>query len=375
MQERFKKVCEQMAAADIDWFILAPGTNLEYVSGIKRRTPTYTRVDHHGSWAEMGLLKASGELSYIAPRMIADFESVGQDNITIRRIEEGKGVEIQLAQILKTIGLRSGRVAVEDRFWAHALLWLAETLSGVSFVSGAGLIEAIRRIKSPRELEQMQQAAEITDNSFAEVVEAIRPGMSEWDIATELECVLRKNGAEALSFPTNVYSHSDLSPGDIRHREPHHFELKSGTVIAFDFGCVYQGYCTDFGRTVSIGKPEKTVRAYHKAIVHAQQCGIEALRPGARATDVHQAVTEGMEKAGFRQYFVHRTGHGVGMDVHELPLLDELDDTPLQEGMVFAVEPSVIVNGGLWVRIEDIVVVGEKGGIPLTRYPRELVIL
>jgi len=176
MQERLKKVCEQMAAADIDWFILAPGTNLEYVSGIKRRTPTYTRVDHHGSWAEMGLLKASGELFYIAPRMIADFESVGQDNITIRRIEEGKGVEIQLTQILKTIGLRSGRVAVEDQFWAHALLWLAETLSGVSFVSGAGLIEVIRRIKSPRELEQMQQAAEITDNSFAEVVEAIGPG-------------------------------------------------------------------------------------------------------------------------------------------------------------------------------------------------------
>ena len=375
MREQSAKVCEKLAAANIDWFILSPGTNLEYVSGIKRRPPTYTRVDHHGSWAEMGLLKASGELFYVAPRMIADFETVGQDNVTMKRIEEGQPVEAQLARILEAIGLRSGRVAVEDQFWSQALLWLTEALADVTFVSGAGLIEAVRRIKSPGELEQMQQAAVITDTSFAAVVEAIGPGVSEWDIATELERILRQNGAEALSFPTNVYSHSGACPGDIRHREPRHFKFGSDTTIAFDFGCVHRGYCTDFGRTVSIGEPTKIVRAYHDAIVHAQRRGIEALRPGARANEVHRAVYEGMEEAGFGQYFVHRTGHGIGMDVHEPPLLDELDDTPLEEGMVFTVEPSVIVDGGLWVRIEDIVVVGEKGGIPLTRYPRELVVV
>lgn len=375
MQEQLTKVCEKLAAANIDWFILAPGTNLEYIAGIKRRPPTHTRVDHHGSWAEMGLLRVSGELFYIAPRMIADFEVTDQDAVTMKRIEEGKPVETQLVQILKTIGLRSGRVAVEDRFWAHTLLRLKDILSEVTFVSGVGLIEEVRRIKSPSELELMREAAVITDNSFTEVVEAIRPGMSEWDIATKLECVLRQNGAEALSFPMNVYSHSAAHPGDIRHREPHHFALKSGTIIAFDFGCVYQGYCTDFGRTVSIGEPSKTIWNYHDAVVHAQQCGIDALHPGATAKDVHHSVCSAMDEAGFGNYYVHRSGHGVGMDVHEPPLLDELDDTVLEEGMVFAVEPSVIVNGRLWVRVEDIVVVGKAGGTQLTRYPSELVII
>lgn len=375
MREQLTKVCERLAAANIDWFILAPGTNLEYVAGIKRRPPTYSRVDHHGSWAEMGLLKVSGEVFYIAPRMIADFEAVNQDNVVMKRIEEGKPVETQLVQILKGIGFRSGRIAVEDQFWAHALLWLKEILPEIAFISGFGLIEEVRRIKSASELVLMREATAITDSSFAEVVKGIEPGMSEWDIATELELIVKRRGAEALSFATNVYSHSDAHPGDIRHRELRYFPLQRGTTIAFDFGCVYQGYCTDFGRTVSIGEPDKTVCAYHKAIVHAQRCGIEALRPSARAKDIHQAVYEGMEEAGFGQYFVHRTGHGVGMDVHEAPLLDELDDTPLEEGMTFTVEPSVIVNGGLWVRIEDIAVVGEKEGVPLSCYPSELVVI
>jgi len=375
MQEQLSAVCASMREKNIDWFVLAPGTNLEYLTGIKRRVVGYTRADHHGSWAEMAFLRASGELFYIAPRMIADFESDVQGSVTLKRIEEGEPVEAQLAQILRSIGVRAGGVAVEDRLWAHALLKLREILPQASFISGFGLIEDVRRIKNPYELELMREAAAITDSSFAEVVKGVEPGMSEWDIATELELVLKGKGAEALSFPTNVYSHSDAYPGDIRHRELRYFPLQRGTIIAFDFGCVYNGYCTDFGRTVSIGEPSKAIQAYQSAIVRAQQCGIEALRPGVTARDVHRVVCDAMNEASLGKYFVHRSGHGIGMDVHELPLLDELDDTPLEQGMVFAVEPSVIVNGELWVRIEDIAVVGKNAGLQLTHYPSELIIV
>ena len=374
--QRVERTRSEMESLGIDWLIVSPGTNLEYLFAVKRRLAAYTRVDHHGSWAEMALLNTRGEVFYIAPRMVADFESVDQQGVAIKRLEEEQPIEPQLVRILSEIGLTSGRIAVEDILWSRALIELQRILPDVQIVPADALFSHSRMVKDKDELETLRRAGEITDAAFGEVLRVLRPGMSERDIAVELEFQLLSRGAEAFSFPPWIFTCHENRPGDLRsYRAPQLAPLDVGTVIAFDFGCVFEGYCTDFGRTVVLGEPSSEVRKFHTAVVNAAQSGIDALAAGASACHVHRTVCGAMQKAGYGELFIHRTGHGIGMDAHEDPSLDSGESCLLEEGMVFTIEPSVIVDGSLWVRTEDVVIVGKDRGTPVTRFPSELIIV
>jgi len=375
-EERRKRVVDAMVEAKLDWVVLAPSTNLEYLAGVKRRIPAYTRADHHGSWAEMAFLSAKNEMWYVAPRMVADFETINGEATQVLRLEETKAVEPQLHGILSRIGFSKGSVAIEDEVSARAVMCLVDAAPEVSLREGISLFQEVRRVKTDEELEILRRAGRITDEAFADVVSQIRVGMSEWDIAGELEYQMRRRGAEALSFPTVVYGYHENRPSSIReYREPRFAPIEDGTILAFDFGCVYEGYCSDFGRTVSIGEPNPKVHRFAKDLEEAHSLGIRELRAGVEATVVHQAVWRALDEAGWGKYFVHRTGHGIGMDVHEDPSLDASDATQLEPSMVFTIEPSVLVEGGLWIRNEDVVVVGENSGESLTQSSLGLVAL
>lgn len=143
--------------------------------------------------------------------------------------------------------------------------------------------------------------------------------------------------------------------------------------MSFDFGSVYRGYCSDFGRTIHVGKPGAEYLEVYELVMAAQQAGIDTVRPGVTAAEVHDATRTVIVDAGYGDWFRHRTGHRIGLDVHEEPYISEEDDTPLGAGMTFTIEPSVFWPGRVGVRVEDVILCTETGGAKLNRYPMTMV--
>src|SRR5436305_1494897 len=183
---------------------------------------------------------------------------------------------------------------------------------------------------------------------------------------------LRAAGSRCPSFPTHIFT--GLAEDDLdSSTAAAHGPLAEGTSVMFDFGGVVDGYCSDFGRTVYCGEPPDDVREVYEVMLAAQEAGRAAAVPGALAREVNAACRAPIEDAGLGEHFRHRMGHGIGMDVHEKPFISAEDDTPLEPGMTFTDEPSIIIPGRFSVRIEDIVVCESGGGRKLGAYPVDLV--
>ena len=150
--------------------------------------------------------------------------------------------------------------------------------------------------------------------------------------------------------------------------------VEEGDVVMFDFGAVVDGYCSDFGRTVCVGEPEADVRDAYALVLAAQEAGLAALVPGVPASEVNRACRQPIEEAGYGPNFKHRMGHGIGLDVHERPFVSEEDVTPLEPGMTFTDEPSILVDGRFGVRTEDVVVCEPGGGRKLNAFPPDLIV-
>jgi Xaa-Pro dipeptidase len=193
------------------------------------------------------------------------------------------------------------------------------------------------------------------------------------ELAEAVEHELLAAGSRCPSFPTHIFTGLDDDSFD-SHRDTGRTPIPGGTSVMFDFGGVVDGYCSDFGRTVFCGEPPEDYLAAYEAMLAAQEAGRAAARTGALAREVNAACRAPIEDAGLGEHFRHRMGHGIGMDVHERPFLSAEDDTPLEPGMTFTDEPSIIVPGGRSLRIEDIIVVEEGGGRSLNSYPAALTV-
>jgi Xaa-Pro aminopeptidase len=191
-------------------------------------------------------------------------------------------------------------------------------------------------------------------------------------LAEAVEHELRRAGSRCPSFTTHIFTgfgEDDLDSGEATARAP----IGEGTAVMFDFGGVVDGYCSDFGRTIWCGEPSEEYRRAYEVMLAAQEAGRRALAPGTPASEVNAACRGPIGEAGLGEYFRHRMGHAIGMDVHERPFLSPEDSTPLEVGMTFTDEPSILVPGRFGVRIEDIVVCEEGGGRKINSYPAALV--
>jgi Xaa-Pro aminopeptidase len=236
------------------------------------------------------------------------------------------------------------------------------------FVSATELLRPLRVIKSEEEIGVMRQAGAITEAAFADVLTHLKIGMTELDIISEVDFQLRRHGSLGPSFTTSLYNSGPNHPLLFGKREetwPR--ELYPPVSVLFDFGAVHDGYCYDYGRTVSFGTPSDEFQRVYRLIMDSQAVGIAALRAGeATTTKADSVARKVIEDAGYGEFFRHRLGHGIGMDVHEPPFLTAGDETPLQEGMLFTVEPSITIPEGYSARVEDVVVARPGGGEPLT---------
>lgn len=232
------------------------------------------------------------------------------------------------------------------------------------------LVETMRMIKEAEEIERIEAAAAIADEAFDHICGFLRPGRSEREIALELEFHMRRNGSENMPFDLIVAG----GPNGARpHAVPGDRQLEDGDLVVLDFGAKVGGYCSDMTRTVCIGKATDDKRRVYEAVLQANEAGLAATRAGMPCAEVDLAAREVLQRLGFGDHFTHGLGHGVGIDIHEMPTVGPRSTQSLRRGAVVTIEPGVYLSGVAGVRIEDLVVVEESGCRLLTHSPKQLI--
>ncbi|WP_281886520.1 Xaa-Pro peptidase family protein [Paenibacillus sp. YYML68] len=247
-----------------------------------------------------------------------------------------------------------------------------QALNGIELVGTDGLIERLRMVKDEQELAVMQEAAELADRTFTHIVDFLQPGVTEQEIALEIELYVRRHGAASTSFETIVASgeRSALPHGKASSRL-----LGTNEFVKLDFGAYYQGYCSDLTRTVVLGKPTDQHRRIYDIVLEAQLEALSRIKPGMTGREADAVAREIITRHGYGEHFGHGLGHGLGMEIHEAPRLSKLGDIVLEPGMTVTVEPGIYVPGFGGVRIEDDIVITDTGNRRLTQSSKDLIVI
>ena len=233
-------------------------------------------------------------------------------------------------------------------------------------------INELRMVKTPEEVECIKKAQSIAEEAFDHILSFIRPGVTEKRIALELDFYMLSHGAEALSFETIAVAGKKTS---MPHGVPDDTVVETGDFITMDFGAVYNGYHSDMTRTVAVGEVSAEQRKIYEIVLSAQKASLEILKKGVSCKDADAAARDIIKNAGYGEYFGHGTGHGVGIEIHELPNLSPRSDAILEEGNIVTVEPGIYIPNKFGVRIEDMALITEYGYENLTNTPKELIVL
>ena len=234
------------------------------------------------------------------------------------------------------------------------------------------LLTVLRSSKDADEVALMQKAQDITDAAFDRMLKFIRPGMTEREIAARIQYEMLLLGANKISFNPIVVTGAN---GSLPHGIPGDTRIQPGSFLTMDFGCIYNGYCSDMTRTVAIGQPTEEMRRVYDTVLKAQLAGIAASRAGVRGKDIDAAARKVITDAGYGDYFGHGYGHSLGVEGKETPLANTVDETPMPIGAAVSAEPGIYIPGRFGVRIEDVVIMTETGCIDLTHSPKELIVL
>lgn len=229
-----------------------------------------------------------------------------------------------------------------------------------------------RRVKTEEEIGFLRQAEHIGDMAFSDLLGILKPGMTELEVAAELEYRMKKHGAGGFSFDTIAASgvHSSMP-----HAIPTDKKIEEGDFLTLDFGCLYEGYCSDMTRTVCFGKASEEQKKIYNIVLEAQLAVLDAVKPGLVCKDVDSIARNYIREAGYGDFFGHGLGHSVGLFIHESPAFNTRDETVLEPGMVITDEPGIYLPGRFGVRIEDMILITENGYENLAHSPKELIVL
>jgi Xaa-Pro aminopeptidase len=271
-----------------------------------------------------------------------------------------------LGDLVREAGWSSVAVetTLEYRQWRH----LADTLAA-QVIEADNWVEAVRAVKEPAEVQDISAAQELTDRAFEHVLAAVRPGVTEKDLALEIEFFMRRNGSDGVAFPPIVASGPNSA---LPHALPSDRALQASDLVVLDFGARVGGYCADMTRTVAVGHVDERGREIYDTVRAANVGATRALRAGRLGREVDAAARAVIAEAGFGQYFGHGVGHGVGLEIHELPRVGPASDMPLAAGSVVTIEPGIYIPGFGGVRIENLAVVEDAGARVLTRSTMDL---
>jgi Xaa-Pro aminopeptidase len=367
--ERRRRLGERMQEDGIDALFLAPSADLEYLTGVERQIPNFGQVSYAHGWVSGAFFRPGADPVFVFPRMFAAFDVRTEPEgevVVVNETDDGYAI---FERVARGFG---GVVAVGDRVWAETVLNLGRIAGFERLRTGSRLVNELRRVKTDEELAALGRAIATVEHTMAAVTPLVVPAVTMTELAEAVEHELRVAGSRCPSFTTHIFTglgDGDVDSGEASGRRP----IGPGTSVMFDFGGVVDGYCSDFGRTIYCGEPPDDYREAYEIMLAAQEAGRVAAKAGTPAREVNAACRKPIEDAGLGEHFRHRMGHGIGMDVHERPFISPEDETPLQAGMTFTDEPSLLIPGRFSVRIEDIVVCEEGGGRTLNTYAAALV--
>lgn len=354
-QNRLNKVRREMAQLEIDGLLVSNPLDIRYLSGFTGST-------------------ALGLVTHDQAALILDFRYLTQASQEVHSFEivpapkknwDALGNLVQEWKIQ-----RLGFDAEEVPYAQYNRL--EKEIHEVSLVATPDLIKDLRMVKDSEEIHLIRRAAEVLSSTLEEVFQEIRPGLMEKEVAAIFEYRLKLLGADGEGFETIVAS------GD-RAVMPHGIasekELNKGDMIIIDCGCKYKGYNADITRTISLGEPSVKAMEIYQIVLKAQMEAMASARAGTKAFFVDRAARDTIEREGYGEFFGHNTGHGIGLAVHEKPILSRDSETLLEEGMTFTVEPGIYLPGIGGVRIEDTVALSPEGLEVLTKVSRELLVL
>lgn len=264
------------------------------------------------------------------------------------------------------------RIALEDTMNLARYMKLCEACKAYSFEPASDSINTCRIVKDDAELARLAKAEAIGDAAFSYILDRIKPGITEAEIALELEFYMKRQGASRLSFDTIAASGPNSS---MPHAQVTNRRVEKGDFVTMDFGCVYQGYCSDMTRTVAVGTPTEEMKKVYQIVLDANLRAMDSIREGVRCSEIDAVARDYIRDCGYGAYFGHGLGHGVGLDIHEEPRFSPKCDVITRENMVITDEPGIYLPGRFGVRIEDLVVVKKDGFETLSRSDKKLIIL
>ncbi|MFC7827670.1 aminopeptidase P family protein [Streptomyces sp. NPDC057375] len=358
---RMERAARAAADAGLAGLLVAPGPDLVWLTGYAPTADTERLT--------LLVLAPGRDPVLVVPTLEApDAEkAAGAPALTLRDWTDGKDPYAAAAALLDG----TGRFGISDNAWAMHLLALQRTLPGTSYASLTEALPMLRAVKDTAELELLAAAGAAADAAFEEIRKVRFGGRRESEVAADLADLLRRFGHSQVDFTIVASGPNGANP----HHEVGDRVIEDGDMIILDFGGLKDGYGSDTSRTVHVGGPTDEERRVHDLVREAQEAGFRAVRPGAACQDVDRAARAVIADAGYGEYFIHRTGHGIGVTTHEPPYMIEGEEQPLVPGMCFSVEPGIYLPGRFGVRIEDIVTVTEDGGRRFNDTTRELVLV
>lgn len=357
-QDRLERAQTALRTAGVDALVVGPSSDLVYLTGINA---------HLSERLNLLILPASGKASFVVPRLEAPNVADKADLVTIASWEETDSPATLAASLLGG----AKRVAIGDQLHAVFVLRLQEAVPGATWAQGGPILKDLRARKDAAEIEAQREAALRTDKAWAAFLEAgpIK-GMTEAQAIERLNALMTEQGVKPM-FGICASGPNSAAP----HYHTGDRVIEDGDAIVFDFGGELNGYLSDMTRTVHVGNPSDEYRKVYEIVLRANQAAFEAVRPGVACEAVDKAARDLITAEGYGDYFIHRVGHGLGLDVHEDPYLVRGNTSPLEPGMVFSDEPGIYMPGKFGVRIEDTVVCTEDGAIRLNTAPKDLTVV
>ncbi|MET9623984.1 aminopeptidase P family protein [Streptomyces sp. NPDC006464] len=359
---RMERAVGSAADAGLAGVLVAPGPDLVYLTGYQPTAITERLT--------VLVLAVGQDPVLVVPTLEApDAEkAAGAAALTLRDWTDGKDPYEVTAPLLDV----DGRFGVSDNAWAMHLLGLQKQLPGTSYVSLTDALPMLRAVKDSHELARVAAAGAAADQAYGEILKVRFAGRRETEVAADLAALLTRFGHSQVDFTVVGSGPNGANP----HHEAGERVIERGDMVVLDFGGLKHGYGSDTTRTVHVGEPTAEEQRVHDIVREAQQAGFEAVRPGVACQDVDRAARKVITDAGYGEYFIHRTGHGIGVTTHEPPYMIEGEERPVVPGMCFSIEPGIYLPGRFGVRIEDIVTATEDGsGRRFNNTPHEMAIV
>ena len=354
----FKQIRAKLHTFGLDGMLLTGEANRFYASGF------------HSTGTDGVALVTRDRSYYLTDSRYIEAAMRQVQGADIQMVSQGRGYSVLINEIIERHGIQA--LGFEECCMTVADYESYREKLPCQLRPAAALVLELRRVKDDEEVAALIAAQRIAEKAYTDILPELRVGVTEKEIAARLQYLMLHYGGENMSFDPIVLSGPN---GSLPHGVPSDRAVRAGEFVTMDFGCIYHGYCSDMTRTVAVGYATGEMQLIYRTVLQAQEAGIALARAGVCGQEVDEAARSVIATAGYGEYFGHSFGHGVGVEIHEGPSASPTATDPLPAGAVISAEPGIYLPGKLGVRIEDVLLLQEKGCLNLTKATKELLIL